>query len=577
MSHANVPAVTTASPEDRRQWARQAALAPAEPAFAAWRLGRSALEHAHDDPYTPSWLPLVWWNLRNTSLDDEDRRALRALYGLAWIRHQDAVANLAPILAALENDGVPTLLLGGAAFAFSTYDKPALRPFHLVSLLVPPGLLPRARQVVVSDTCVQVRAAVSDASPVVYSHVSGIALELHDTLLAERRETSDDRGFWERSTAIRIDGFSTRVLSRSDRLLDACLNGRRESGTGSQLWIADAATLLRQGFTSDEWAATVLEADRRHCLELLVHALDELRATNLVSVPQCLETERVESSRVPDARLGPERRDGATRTFRMYGLNVRIDAGLEPAAVFAALAERLPPLETAGSGRMPDRFYQILTTEPAPGSYRIMINQRPFAAAATIAEAVDLLVADLQSFWASSAADFVFIHAGTVAFGNQLVLLPGESGTGKTTLVATMLRAGATYFSDEFAVVDRDGFIHPYPRPLRLRTASNEERLKPAALGAATGNGRCRPRLLLFAPYAPDAVVAPQPLSPGVTLLRLLAHSPSAPARPAETLTALRKLADAAPAWATDRGDAAAFVEFLRATWLSQAWSSERT
>ena len=46
------------------------------------------------------------------------------------------------------------------------------------------------------------------------------------------------------------------------------------------------------------------------------------------------------------------------------------------------------------------------------------------------------------------------------------IMLPGYSFAGKTTLVAEFVRAGALYYSDEYAVLDRDRFAHPYPRPL---------------------------------------------------------------------------------------------------------------
>jgi hypothetical protein len=31
--------------------------------------------------------------------------------------------------------------------------------------------------------------------------------------------------------------------------------------------------------------------------------------------------------------------------------------------------------------------------------------------------------------------------------------------------VAELVRAGATYYSDEFAVLDSRGRVHPFPRP----------------------------------------------------------------------------------------------------------------
>ena len=56
---------------------------------------------------------------------------------------------------------------------------------------------------------------------------------------------------------------------------------------------------------------------------------------------------------------------------------------------------------------------------------------------------------------AEVAVEKLFLHAGAVAWGGRAILFPGRSHTGKSTLVRTLVSAGATYLSDEFAVLDR--------------------------------------------------------------------------------------------------------------------------
>jgi hypothetical protein len=63
-------------------------------------------------------------------------------------------------------------------------------------------------------------------------------------------------------------------------------------------------------------------------------------------------------------------------------------------------------------------------------------------------------------------ADYTPIHAGVVEVDGRAVLLPGGSGTGKTTLVAALVARGARYLSDEYALIDDRGWVHAYPRPL---------------------------------------------------------------------------------------------------------------
>lgn len=90
----------------------------------------------------------------------------------------------------------------------------------------------------------------------------------------------------------------------------------------------------------------------------------------------------------------------------------------------------------------------------------------------------------------------VAVHAGVVAVDGRAVLLPGASHRGKSVLVAALVDAGATYLSDEFALLDEAGQVWPYPRRLTSRTGASSDRTLPARAAAPGG------------PPVPVAVVA---------------------------------------------------------------------
>src|ERR1700722_13695640 len=48
-------------------------------------------------------------------------------------------------------------------------------------------------------------------------------------------------------------------------------------------------------------------------------------------------------------------------------------------------------------------------------------------------------------FVAENASDYVFVHAGCVSLNGKAILIPGRSYSGKSSLVAALLCAGATY------------------------------------------------------------------------------------------------------------------------------------
>jgi hypothetical protein len=62
------------------------------------------------------------------------------------------------------------------------------------------------------------------------------------------------------------------------------------------------------------------------------------------------------------------------------------------------------------------------------------------------------------------------IHAGVVAWRDRGLVLSGDAGHGKTTLVLELVRRGFRFLSDDMAALGRkDGKVHPFPRSLRIR------------------------------------------------------------------------------------------------------------
>lgn len=174
----------------------------------------------------------------------------------------------------------------------------------------------------------------------------------------------------------------------------------------------------------------------------------------------------------------------------------------------------------------------------------------------------------LQLRVAEYAPSHVFIHAGVVGWNGRAVVIPGRSYSGKSTLVAAFVRAGATYYSDEFAVVDPAGRIHPYLQPIQLRDANGgSNRIDPAefSIGAkplATG-------LILITQYHERARWRPRPVSPGQGMLALLANTVSAQRAPELALSSLNRMLAGARLLKGARGEAQSMVkQLLRSGYL---------
>lgn len=209
----------------------------------------------------------------------------------------------------------------------------------------------------------------------------------------------------------------------------------------------------------------------------------------------------------------------------------------EALASLARMARARFP-DCAPASQTPAFRYRI---RPTTAGFDVLFGRRRIATAATTAEAHERLLSHLQVEAATHAPDRLYVHAGAVALHNHALLLPGPSFAGKTTLVTELLRLGAAYLSDEFAVIAPDGLIHPYPRLLRVRDrhGASTRHLPSSHWGAPPAEQPLPAAMIVFTRYSPGARWQPRALSPGEALIRLLAHTPCARTRSHHALTLL--------------------------------------
>ena len=77
----------------------------------------------------------------------------------------------------------------------------------------------------------------------------------------------------------------------------------------------------------------------------------------------------------------------------------------------------------------------------------------------------------------------IYLHAGVLEWKGKALVLPGISYSGKTTLVQELVRLGARFYSDEYAIIDTKGRVHPFPSPLSIREGPTARRVDATELG----------------------------------------------------------------------------------------------
>jgi hypothetical protein len=126
-----------------------------------------------------------------------------------------------------------------------------------------------------------------------------------------------------------------------------------------------------------------------------------------------------------------------------------------------------PPLDRCKS--VPDSPDIDVRLEQRADGIHIALNQMRVDPGETARDAVLATVKALDEAIVQRLQSMHAIHAGAVLVEGRALLLPGSSHAGKSSLVAELLRRGASCFSDEYALIDSNGYVHPYPRPLLLR------------------------------------------------------------------------------------------------------------
>jgi hypothetical protein len=178
---------------------------------------------------------------------------------------------------------------------------------------------------------------------------------------------------------------------------------------------------------------------------------------------------------------------------------------------------------------------------------------------------LDILDSFIREHIACEAPDHVFVHAGAVAIEGSAVLFPGASFSGKSTLVAALVRAGATYMSDEFAVLDAAGRAIAYPRPISIRVPGSESlELDPKGLGPVDAGDPLPVAAVVVTEFRPDGVWKPQRLSPGTGGMRMFANTITAAKRPEQSLSAISRAVENAVVLESTRGDADELAPRLR-------------
>lgn len=251
-----------------------------------------------------------------------------------------------------------------------------------------------------------------------------------------------------------------------------------------------------------------------------------------------------------------------------YGVRVGIRADTPEA--LDRLVPRLPPGWKPSKSADVQQLYSLIVGggSARPGVRRFNLL---YANAARVVRSMDLdevlsrFESDLRLFVGERSTRRVFVHAGVVGWRGRAIVIPGRSYTGKTTLVRALCERGATYYSDELAVFDARGRVHPFPTPLGIRNEGEirSTKLSPETLSSPVGVKPLPVGLVAVTRYTPGSRWQPRTLSAGRAVLALLDNTVSAQWRPTKAMATLGRVVTSAAVLRGGRGEAAEMADLL--------------
>ena len=166
---------------------------------------------------------------------------------------------------------------------------------------------------------------------------------------------------------------------------------------------------------------------------------------------------------------------------------------------------------------------------------------------------------------AEFAQDRVFVHAGVVGWKGRAIIIPGTSFSGKSTLTAELVRNGAEYYSDEYAVLEPDGRVSPFPRHLSMRYfgGTREKDVSIEEIGGKQGIVPIPAGMVLFTAFSKGAKWDPEILTPGNGIMELIPNTLTMRRNPPFSLKVLDLVTQHAIMVRSPRGDAKKFAKFL--------------
>jgi hypothetical protein len=255
-----------------------------------------------------------------------------------------------------------------------------------------------------------------------------------------------------------------------------------------------------------------------------------------------------------------------TFSFESFGVRIRIESDHPDLLEEAERILRKALLNGIGPCDTPDVHHIFELTLDQDGGYVMILNGEIYLPDESRENFFSYFDGMIRVSVAEYAVDRTFMHAGVVGWKGKAIVLPAHSYQGKTTLVAELVRNGAVYYTDDYAIFDEEGLVYPFARPLSIRTNDIQlptNKVPVESLGGVAGVGPMPVGLVLLTGYKPGAKWKPKVLSPGRGFLEMVPYTIAIKYNPDFSMRVLNNVASRAIIASSLRGSAKEFAKTL--------------
>ena len=222
-------------------------------------------------------LPLAFARLLETGSDAEIVEQARAAFFETSRLNMARVTRLLAVLGRFSEEGIPAVVLKGAALILRYYRSYGARPMADVDVLVRPSDVGRAAALLrhLGWTTPAPRSEAELASAMRVHHAWAFYappfhnLDLHWRVLNVTSPEVEVM-FWEGTELLEVAAAQVRVLNPADQIFHVCAHAVQPAWTPSPAWMIDVAAILDATGAVLDWARFVDTARRtntsvRHC------------------------------------------------------------------------------------------------------------------------------------------------------------------------------------------------------------------------------------------------------------------------------------------------------------------------